>query len=64
MIGHTDYDLYPKELAEKYRANDLEVMHSGKNFETIEENEAEQGRIYARVIKSPLYNVHGKPSGV
>ena len=64
IIGHTDHDLYPAELADKYRANDLEVMNTGKTFEAIEENEAEQGRIYARVIKSALYNVHGKVSGV
>ncbi len=64
IIGHTDHDLYPADLAEKYRANDQEVIDSGKSFETIEENEADQGRIYARVIKSPLYNVAGEPSGV
>ena len=64
IVGKTDYDLYPPDLAEKYRANDNDVVASGKNFETVEENEAEQGRIYARVIKSPLYNVAGESIGV
>lgn len=64
IVGFTDFDLYTKDLAEKYRGNDRQVIKSGKSFETIEENEAEHGRIYARVIKSPLYNARGKPSGV
>ena len=64
IIGKTDYDLYPKDLAEKYRANDAEVIRTGENFETVEENEADQGRIYARVIKSPLYSAAGDPLGV
>lgn len=64
IIGKTDFDLYPADLAEKYRANDAEVINGGKTFEAIEENEAEQGRIYARVIKSPLCNAAGAPSGV
>tara|TARA_Y100001934_G_scaffold241073_1_gene295855 strand:- start:117 stop:749 length:633 start_codon:yes stop_codon:yes gene_type:complete len=64
IVGTADFDLYAKEMAEKYRANGLQVMKSGKTFEAMEENEAEQGRIYARVIKSPLYNASGKSVGV
>ncbi len=64
IIGKSDFDLYPPDLAEKYRANDAELVNDGKTFETIEENEAGHGRIYARVIKSPHYNAAGKAMGL
>jgi two-component system sensor histidine kinase/response regulator len=64
IIGKTDYDLYPKELADKYRNDDLTALKTGQSLETIEENEAEHGRIYARVIKSPIFTSDGDPLGV
>ncbi len=30
FIGKTDFDIFPEELAEKYRADDLRVLESGK----------------------------------
>jgi len=36
IAGKTDYDFYPKELAEKYRADDKRIMQSGK-IKDIEE---------------------------
>ena len=36
LIGKTDYDLHPRKLAEKYRADDRRIMESRKP-ETIEE---------------------------
>ena len=30
LIGKTDYDLYPRELADKYRASDKSVLESGR----------------------------------
>jgi len=36
ITGKTDYDFYPKEFAEKYRADDKRIMESGKT-EDIEE---------------------------
>ena len=36
--GKTDFDFYPHELAEKYRADDVRVMQSEELFETTEEH--------------------------
>jgi len=36
IVGKTDYDFFPTNLAEKYRADDLRIMESGKS-ENIEE---------------------------
>lgn len=37
LIGKTDFDLLPRNLAEKYRADDLRVMESGKPMPGIVE---------------------------
>ena len=57
IIGKTDYDLFPAGLAEKFRADDQQVLASGKVFQTVEENCNAGGRhIYVEVIKDPLYD--------
>jgi two-component system CheB/CheR fusion protein len=43
IVGKTDYDFYPKELADKYRADDLRIITSGKT-EEIEERYIQSGK--------------------
>ena len=38
IIGMTDFDLFPPELAEKYRSDDAWVIETGKKFEGTEEH--------------------------
>lgn len=38
IIGKTDFDFYPEELAQKYRQDDQRVQETGELFEAIEEN--------------------------
>ena len=38
LIGKTDLDLFPRELAEKYLNDDAKLMASGEPFQGIEEN--------------------------
>jgi GAF domain-containing protein/DNA-binding LacI/PurR family transcriptional regulator len=38
LLGKTDYDFSPKETADKYRADDVKVVNSGKPLEIIEEH--------------------------
>jgi len=33
--GKTDYDLFPKDIADKYRADDKLLLETGKSFEGI-----------------------------
>jgi PAS domain S-box-containing protein len=55
ILGKTDLDLYPAELAEKYRRDDQRVLETGEVFEDIEEHPgADGGKIYVRVLKAPL----------
>ena len=65
VIGKTDFDFSPPELAEKYRADDRRVMESGKVFQTVEAHkEPGQGTIYVETVKTPLYDRDGNIAGI
>lgn len=64
-IGKTDFDLFPAEAAEKYRADDLRVMETGHAYDAEERTLRRQGENrWVRVIKSPLKDVTGKTVGI
>ncbi len=64
MIGKTDYDCYPKELAERYRADDRQVMQS-RQARAIEEpfTYREGKTVWIETIKTPLFNARGEVAG-
>jgi len=63
--GKTDLELYDRQLAEKYRQDDLRVMESRTKFEAVEAHDPPTGRrIYVQVIKSPILDSKGNVSGV
>lgn len=65
IIGRTDLDFFPTELAQKYRADDARVVESRKGFETVEEHVTRSGeKLYVQVIKTPLYDPAGQTIGV
>lgn len=64
VVGKTDFDLYPAELAEKYRADDLETIASGKEREKVERHETHGELFHVLVVKSPLTNSDGKVRGI
>lgn len=55
ILGKSDYDIHPPELADKYRADDQQIIKSGE-VRTIEEPRQSIGgeKRYVEVIKSPL----------
>jgi len=64
ISGHTDYDFYPRDSAEKYRAEDKRVIESG-NIERIEERYIEHGQeITMEKFKTPFIDESGKTIGV
>lgn len=64
LIGKTDDDLFPKPLADKYRADDLAVVQSGAAFETVEEHVPPDGqKLFVHVIKTPILDSAGKIIG-
>jgi PAS domain S-box-containing protein len=63
--GKTDFDFWPRELAEKYRRDDRRVIESGQVLEVVEEHVTPQGEtLYVQVMKTPLFSHDGKPIGI
>ena len=64
LIGKTDFDLFPSELAAKYRADDERVVSTGQALELVEEHLLPSGdKIYVQVIKTPVYDGKGQVIG-
>jgi phosphoserine phosphatase RsbU/P len=65
ILGKTDADLFPPELAQKYQADDVRVMATGQNFTTVEEHQLPDGRkIFVQVVKTPLRGAYSQISGL
>ncbi len=64
ILGHTDFDFFPPELAVKYQADDQRVVAAGRVFEAVEEHTPPGGeKEYVQVVKSPVFDTHGKIIG-
>ncbi|MBZ5521788.1 MAG: PAS domain S-box protein [Acidobacteriia bacterium] len=64
--GKTDFEFFPKDLADKYRADDKRIMESGKT-EEIEEEYVVTGtgeRQMIQTVKTPFRDAHGRIVGV
>ncbi|MBI3415848.1 MAG: PAS domain S-box protein [Verrucomicrobia bacterium] len=64
LLGRTDAELFPAALAAKYRADDLQVMASGKMFDQVEELESANGRMQVHVLKTALRGEGGEVVGI
>ncbi len=65
ILGKTDFDLFPAELAKKYTDDDLGVIESGEPLEVIEAHSVQNGdRKYVQVLKSPVRNSDGQIVGL
>ncbi|MFN8597206.1 MAG: PAS domain S-box protein [Anaerolineae bacterium] len=65
LLGQTDFDLHPAELAEKYRADDERIMASGQSQEIIETHQTlDRPPIYVQTIKTPIYDTVGNLLGI
>jgi PAS domain S-box-containing protein len=63
VVGLTDFDIWPREMAEKYRADDAEVM-STRCGKGVEELIAEvSGTIWVETFKAPIVNLRGEVTG-
>ncbi len=64
IFGRSDYDLYPRELAEKYRADDLHILETGRS-ETIEERYVRDSQeFHVQTIKSLFRDQSGEVIGI
>ncbi|MCL5291541.1 MAG: PAS domain S-box protein [Actinobacteria bacterium] len=64
ISGKTDYDFFPKELADKYRADDSKIMRSGRT-EELDEEYIQNGRpAFVHTVKTPIKDERGNVSGI
>lgn len=65
ILGKTDFDFFPKELAEKYLRDNRRVMETGQTYEIIEEHHPlGQEKTIVQVVKTPLYGADGSIIGL
>ena len=65
ILGKTDFDFFPKEMAEKYQRDDQRVMQTGQTYEITEEHHPlGQQKTIVRVVKTPLYGADGSIIGL
>ncbi|MFZ1684033.1 MAG: PAS domain S-box protein [Candidatus Zixiibacteriota bacterium] len=63
LIGLSDLDVWPKELAEKYRRDDTEVMQTGAG-KIVEELVQDQGKVtWFETFKTPVIGENGEIIG-
>lgn len=57
IVGKTDFDIMPAELAEKYLRDDQQILQTGEGLELEEETTISDGRIiHIRAFKMPVRN--------
>ena len=65
IVGKTDFDFFPRELAEKYQRDDRHVLETGQAYETVEEHQPPSGnKLYVHVVKTPLRKADGTIIGL
>ncbi|MDD1703158.1 MAG: PAS domain-containing protein, partial [Methanoregula sp.] len=64
ITGKTDFDFYPRELAEKYRNDDKRVMATGQSEEFVEQNLQNGEMRWVNVIKTPVKDIDGTVTGI
>ncbi len=65
LLGKTDFDLFPTDLAQKYVEDDQRVLAIGKAINEIEEHQNKHGeRVFVEIFKSPVRDSLGLVKGV
>ncbi len=64
IIGKTDFDFFPRELAEKYRQDDQGIMQTRGVFEDVERHQKPNGEsAYVQILKTPVFDFRGRVVG-
>ncbi|WP_158633388.1 bifunctional diguanylate cyclase/phosphodiesterase [Tautonia sociabilis] len=61
VVGKTDYDLFPAEIADAFRRNDQRALEAGRAIEMEEIAPHEDGPHTYLTIKAPLFGPGGEP---
>lgn len=64
ILGKTDYDLFAKDIADKYRSDDVRIVKNGI-AEDFEEKYVKDGKdLWVHTVKAPIKNEEGITEGV
>ena len=64
IVGRTDHELWPQELAEQFRSNDLKVLEQGQAIEFEVADTADDRARVLHSFKFPLFDADGVPYAV
>ncbi|MGK3986562.1 PAS domain-containing protein [Sorangium sp. So ce136] len=64
IIGRSERDIFPGEIAEKMIAEEVSVLSTGKPLEYEQELPHADGLRFFYTVKFPIYNTRGAPLGV
>jgi PAS domain S-box-containing protein len=64
VLGKTDFDFFPSELAAKYQRDDAHVHRTGTPLAAAEEHVTARGdKLYVEVVKTPIVDARGEVIG-
>ena len=65
ILGKTDFDFFPPEMAANFQRDDSRVMATGRSYDTVEEHQLPDGsKIYVQVVKTPLRGAYSQITGL
>ncbi|WP_336336845.1 PAS domain-containing protein [Haloarcula brevis] len=64
VVGKTDAELFPDEIAERIRADDRQVIETGESIEREEEIPTPHGPRTFLTLKNPIYDAEGAVAGI
>ncbi len=64
ICGRTDYDFFPRKLAEKYINDDRRIMESGAAEDIEEKYIVKDNEVFVRTYKAPLKDEKGETIGI
>lgn len=65
IIGKSDRELHPQDLAELYYMADQRIIATGRSYETVDEHQMADGsRTFVQVVKAPIFDAATRVVGV
>jgi PAS domain S-box-containing protein len=64
IAGKSDYDFYPRELADEYRGYDRAAMEASGSLEVVERWPGPEGETWINTVKTAIRDGSGKVAGV
>jgi PAS domain S-box-containing protein len=65
IVGKTDFDFFPSELAAKYQRDDQRIIETREGLDTVEAHQTPSGeKIYVHVVKTPITSDAGEVIGI